>query len=217
MRAGRRVRASILLFALSCVGVTVVGGETLSWQAESQRASIADGKEYMILSGNAKIQSGSTEIEADEIEASGDNWRYVFCRGSVEVYDAERGIRLQSENLFYDRELEITRIDGYTEMQDLTNEVVVKGGFFEYLGQEELVVIQIGVRMIKITEDSELTCRAELARYRRDTETLELTGVPRVTRNDDEYSASRITINLETDEIILEEGVRGSIVEGSES
>ena len=190
--------------------------DTLTWRAESQRASIADGMEYMILRGNAAIQSGSMEITADEIEASGNNWRFVNCRGNVRVFDSERGIRLESQNLFYDRDLEITRIDGYTEMQDLTNEVVVKGGFFEYLGQDELVVIQIGVRIIKITEESELTCRAELARYQRDLNTLELTGVPRVTRNDDEYSASRILINLDTDEIILEDGVRGSIVEAEE-
>lgn len=191
--------------------------ETLTYRADSQRARIADGMEFMILTGNAEIQSGSMEITADEIEASGNNWRYVIGRGQVKVYDSERGLRLESENLFYDRELEITRIDGYTEMQDLHNEVVVKGGFFEYLGQDELVVIQIGVRIIKITDESELTCRAELARYQRDLNTLELTGVPRVTRNEDEYSASRILINLDTDEIILEDGVRGSIVEAGDS
>ena len=207
------VACVVLILSTSAAAIA----DTLTWQAESQRASIADGMEYMILTGNALIRSGSMEISAEEIEASGSNWRYVNCRGGVRVFDSERGIRIESENLFYDRELEITRIDGYTEMQDLTNEVVVKGGFFEYLGQDELVVIQIGVRIIKITEDSELTCRAELARYQRDLNTLELTGVPRVTRNDDEYSASRIIINLDTDEIILEDGVRGSIVEAEES
>lgn len=190
-----------------------VSAETLSWSADNQRTSLAEGKEYMILSGNATIRSGSTEIVANEIEATGTDFRYIYCRGNVRVDDSERGIRLTSEELFYDRELEITRIDGYTEMQDLTNSVVVKGGFFEYLGREELVVIQIGVRILKATEDTKITCRSEFARYQRDEEILELTGVPKVTRNEDEYTASRIVINLDTDEIVLEEGVRGTIAD----
>lgn len=208
----RSVSVVGLLFLLSICA----GAETLEFSADSQRTRFAEGNEYMLLSGNAKFRSGSMQISAEEIEASGKDFRFVYCRGTVRVRDDERGIRLESEELFYDRELEISRIDGYTEMQDVTNNVVVKGGYFEYLGNEELVTIQIGVRILKVTEDSEITCRAEFARYRRDQEILELTGVPRVTRNQDEYTASRITINLDTDEIVLEEGVRGTIVDSGE-
>ena len=206
-------RSGAFFVVMALLSVAPIGAETLTWSADSQRTSLAEGNKHMILSGGAVIRSGSTMISAEEIEATGDEFRFVYCRGSVKVYDDERGIRLQSDTLFYDRELEITRIDGYAEMQDLTNEVVVKGGYFEYLGQDELVIIQIGVRILKVTEDTELTCRAELARYQRDTEILELTGLPRVTRNDDQYSASRIVINLDTDEIVLEEGVTGTIVD----
>ncbi len=206
----RRIAAACLATVLFSAGAAA---EELSWSADSLRASLAKGSKYMILSGNAVVTSGSTVISADEIEATGDDSRYLFCRGNVRVFDEERGIRLKADTLFYDRELEITRIDGYAEMEDLTNEVVVKGGYFEYLGQEELVIIQIGVRILKVTDETELTCRAELARYQRDTETLELTGLPRVTRNDDVFAASRIVINLDTDEIVLEDGVTGRIVD----
>ena len=214
MKPNKRLPA--FLTALTVIFVGSVSSESLSWSAGNQRTILAEGKEYMSLSDGAEIRSGSIRISADEIEASGADFRYVFCTGDVRVFDEERGIRLQSTNLFFDRELEITRIDGYTEMQDLKNEVVVKGGFFEFYGEEETAIIQIGVRILKVTEDTELTCRAEYARYERETETLELTGVPRVTRNKDEYSASRIIINLKTDEILLEEGVRGSIVDSGD-
>jgi lipopolysaccharide export system protein LptA len=209
-------RALVMLATLCALSADRVGADDLTWSAANQRTSLAEGNEFMLLSGNAKIRSGSMEIEADEIEATGKNSRYIYCRGSVRVSDPERGIRLQSASLFYDRELEITRIDGYSELIDLTNDVVVKGGFLEYLGQEELIVIQIGVRILKVTDESEITCRAEFARYEREKNLLELTGVPRVTRNEDEYSASRILINLDTDEIILEDGVRGRIVDTGE-
>lgn len=205
------VVAALLLFAAN------LPGADLSWSARSERSSFAKGKEYMILSGDANIRSGSMEIQAENIEASGKNLRYVYCSGSVKVNDSERGIRLQCENLFYDRELEISRVDGYTEMQDLTNEVVVKAGFFEYLAQEDLLILQIGVRILKVTDKTEITCRAEFAKYQRDKNLLELTGVPWVTRNEDKYSASRIVIDLDTEEISLEGGVTGTSVDSGDA
>jgi hypothetical protein len=97
-------------------------------------------------------------------------------------------------------------------MQDLKNDVVARGGFFEYFGNEEIAFIQIGVRILKIDEDTELACRSEFARYLRDDEILELSGMPRVTRNKDIYSAARITINLDTDEILLDRDVSGTLI-----
>ena len=166
--------------------------------------------------GGAKIISGSTIIVSSEMELSGKDFRYANCLGQVVVTDNERGIILRSESLFYDRIDEISRVDGYIEMQDLKNEVVVKGGYFEYFGKEEIAIIQIGVRILKVSEESDLACRSEMARYRRDDEILELSGMPRVTRNDDKYQAARIIIDLDTDEITLEGNVKGSVTEESE-
>ena len=217
MNNSRRFQCSSIILLFAIAGSLPAIDEKLNIRANSQRTRFAKGKEYTLMSGDVTIRSGSTEISADEIEATGEQYRYMFCRGNVRLYDPERGVRIECEELFYDRELEITRIDGYSEMQDLTNNVVVKGGFFEYLGKEELVMIQIGVRILKVTEDTEITCRAEFALYQRDVELLELTGVPRVTQNEDEYTAARIVINLDTDEITLEGGVRGTIVDSGEN
>ena len=46
--------------------------------------------------------------------------------------------------------------------------------FFEYFGKDEIAFIQIGVRILKVDEDTELACRSEFARYMRDDEVLEL-------------------------------------------
>ena len=102
-------------------------------------------------------------------------------------------------------------INGYAEMVDQKNEVVVKGSFFENHGKDNITIIQIGVRILKASEDESMTCRSEYARYNRDKNTLELSGMPVVFWKDDEYRATRITINLDTDEINLTGEVSGTI------
>lgn len=215
MRKQVGAKAAVLL--VTALAVTPVwAAKELRWTAGNQRTSVAEGREYTLLSDGAVVQSDSTEIRANEIELYGDEFRYVVARGDVTVRDDERGILLDTDELFYDREREITRVDRYFEMQDLKNEVVVKGSFFEYFGDDDVAIIQIGVRILKVDEDTELACRSESARYDRGTETLELSGMPRVVRNEDLYQANLITIDLQTDEIFLKQGVTGRIVQTEE-
>ena len=205
----------LALFEL-CLFPQILFGVEFTWTAERQTAELAEGKEFTRLWGGATVNSGGTLIEAEEIELSGTDFRYAFCRGGVRVVDEERGIILEADSLYYDREEEITRVDGYVEMQDLKNEVVVKGGFLEHFGKEEIAIIQIGVRILKVSEDSEMASHAEFARYDRNSETLELSGTPRVTWKGDEYRATRISVDLQTDEIFLDGSVSGSITEDEE-
>jgi lipopolysaccharide export system protein LptA len=168
---------------------------------------VAEGKERTLLSGNARIVSDQTQIDADEIELFGEDSRYAMCRGNVRVKDEQQGILLTSEELFFDRKQELSRVNGYSEMVDQKNELVVKGGFLENYGEENMTIIQIGVRILK----EDMSCRSEFARYKRDEEILELSGMPYVFWKGDEYRASRIIINLDTDEIRLEGEVQGTI------
>ncbi len=185
-----------------------VSGDTFTFSGDSMNSVIAKGKERTILKGNASIQSGSTHIKAETIELYGEDSRFAFCSGDVVVKDPEKGIVLTSERLFYDREEDRSRVDGYAEMEDQKNELIVKGGFLEHFGDLEITIIQIGVRILK----EDLACRSEFARYRREEEILELSGVPYVYWKGDEYRASRIVINLDTDEILLEGEVEGTVV-----
>ena len=74
--------------------------------------SLAEGNEQTNLDGNAKINSEDTEINADSIELYGDDFRFAICTGNVLVIDREQGIRINTENLFYDRKKEIMTING---------------------------------------------------------------------------------------------------------
>ena len=210
-------RPTALLYILLLTAVSqFAAADVFAWSADRQWSRLAEGREFTVLSGGAVITSNATTIIADEIELWGADFRYSMAKGGVTATDTERGLILSSATLFYDREEEIIRVDGFIDMQDLKNDVVVRGGFFEYFGNDEIANIQIGVRILKVDEDTELACRSEFARYLRSEDILELSGMPRVIRNDDLYTAARITINLDTDEILLDRDVSGTLVTNTE-
>ncbi len=172
---------------------------------------LAKGREHTILSGHAMVTSGNSVIRADEIELYGHDFQYAEATGDVSVVDSKKGITLTSQNLFYDRKADLSRVDGYAEMEDAKNQLVVKGGFLENEGNDGITIVQIGVRILKVSEGKVMACRSEFARYDRNADSLLLSGTPVVYWKGDEYRAARIAVNLKTDEISLEGNVSGTI------
>ncbi len=181
--------------------------ETFEFTSDSFTTIMAQGREYTVLSGNARIVSDSTVIKSRKIELYGDEYKYARCDGFVELEDSEKGIRLTADSMLFNRNDDVTRLEGGVVMEDLKNEVIVKGNYLEYSGETETVIIQIGVRILK----EDMISRSEFARYERENEILELSGLPLVVWKGDEYSALKITINLDTEEIFLEGDVSGTI------
>ena len=181
--------------------------ERFSFSGARLETTLAQGRERTILTGNAQLISDDTHIRADRIELFGDNFSFAVCTGNVSVVNTTQGIELTSDNLFYDREAKVVRIQGGALMVDRRNEVVVKGSFLEYWEGREEAVVQIGVRILK----TDLASRSEFARYSRRENTLELHGLPVVNWKGDEYRASRIFIDLGNDLIRLEGEVEGRI------
>ena len=207
-----RRAASPTLAVLAALAIAAAGHaadtETFTYSGDSVRATLAKGAERAVLTGNATVRSDDVLITADEIQLLGADLTIAIATGTVHVADAKRGIDLTASDLWYDRKEKIARIRGNAEMADLENEIVVKGGFLEDRDEEGLTIIQIGVRIFR----KELVCRSELAKYWRDKKILELTGMPWVSRKGDEYRATKITINLDTEEIVLEGSVQGTAV-----
>ena len=202
-------RCALLAAAVFCCAVLPLFAATdIQFSADHLESSLAKGREHTILTGNADVKTKNTRIRADRIELYGDNFRYAICSGHVDVVDTERKLHISGDHLFYDRETELARMEGNAVMEDTKNEVVVKAGFIESRGKENVALIQIGVRIFQ----KDVTARAELALYHRDTNTLDLSGMPVAYYKGDQYQAGRITINLDTDDITLEGQVSGQIV-----
>lgn len=189
-----------------------VDASTFRFSGDATHIVFAQGRERTRLTGNAQVISDDTEIEADEIEIYGDNFRFAVARGNVRVVDREQDILLTADRLVYDRTERITRAEGNAVMEDRRNETVVKGALLENRGRENLTIIQVGVRIL----GEDLTTRSEFARYRRDQNILELSGLPVVFWKGDQYRAARIVVDIDRDEISLQGQVRGTITTSSD-
>lgn len=208
MRRGR----FFLAFFPAFLVVSGAFAENFSFSADRVESVLATGKERTVLEGRARVRSGTLSINADRIEISGKNNSILVCSGSVEAVDEERGIRLESPRLRYDRPRKLALMEGPSALEDRKNRVVLKANWIQNDGTEELTIAQVNVRILK----EGLACRAEYALYRRSEDYLELSGAPRAWKNGDEYRASRMVVNTKTEEIKLEGAVSGSVSGGGE-
>lgn len=195
----------IIFFLL--LASTSLYSESIDFSASSMRHDAAEGREYTVLSGDAQVRTGSKEIKADEIRLYGDDYNILLCTGNVSVYDSEEELKIESDTLYYDRQQNLIRINGRSVMEDYKNEMIIKSGFMEFKQKEDILLLQIGVRILK----EDLTCRCEFATYDKKSDSLQMTGLPVVYKKEDVFRASKITVLLENDEIQMDGKVEGSL------
>jgi lipopolysaccharide export system protein LptA len=181
--------------------------DTFIFRADTMSGGRATGREITVLTGNAEVQSDKIHLRADRIEIHGDDNRFVDCSGNVSGREDEKDINFQADRIRYDRTLKIARLEGNSSLEDRKNELLARGRFIEYDDQQEIAIFQISVRLFK----DNLVCRSEYAVYRRAEKTLALSGFPVVYKKDDEFRADRIRVDLDTDDVIMEGDVRGSL------
>ena len=181
--------------------------DTFSFRADRMSGGKATGREITVLSGNAEVRSDKLLLQADWIEIQGSDNRFIDCSGNVRGLEEEKNILFQTDRLRYDRTLKIARLEGNSTLEDRKNELVARARFIEYDDQNEIAVIQISVRLFK----DNLVCRSEYAVYRRPEKTLALSGFPVVYKKEDEFRADRIRVDLDTDDVVMEGDVKGSI------
>ena len=194
----------VLLFTLL---VTVARGDTFTFRADRMSGGKATGREIIVLNGNAEVRSDKLLLKADKIEIQGNDNRFIDCSGNVQGHEEEKDIFFLTDRLRYDRTLKIARLEGNSTMEDRKNELVARGRFIEYDDDQEIAIMQISVRLFK----DNLVCRSEYAVYRRDEKLLTLSGFPIVYKKEDEYRADRIKVDLDTDDVIMEGDVKGSL------
>jgi len=193
----------LLLVAIDAFTVA----DTFRFQADTMIGSKATGKETVLLSGNAKVWSEDLILQADKIEISGKDNRYIQCNGSVVGIDEKKGIRFTTSSLFYDRDQKKAQLIGDSTLEDKENKVVARSRLLEYNDESGTVLLQINVRIFK----DKLVCRSDYALYRRKEKLLELRGSPVVYKEGDEFSSERMRIDLNTDDVVMEGQVKGTL------
>lgn len=183
--------------------------ETLTFSATKVESILAKGKERTILTGKAKVISGTLEIRADKIEITGENYSSIACTGAVEVKDSDKGFSLKTEKLAYDRPSQMSRTEGESTLEDAQNGVVLKAEWIEFDQKNELITAQISVRIMK----EDFAARSEYALFNRKENSLIMTGVPTLkSKNGTTLSATTISGGASADKLDLEGNVSGSIV-----
>ena len=199
-----------LLFAIIfiCCGVcSIAAADKFTFKADRMSGSKALGKETTILIGNAEVRSDNLLLRAERIEIHGDDNQFIDCIGGVWGYEEEKDILFHTDRLRYDRKLKIARLEGNSTLEDRKNKIVARGRFIEYDDENEITVFQISIRLFK----DDMVCRSEHAIYHRKEKLLDLSGFPVVYKKEDEFRADKIRVDLDTDDVIMEGAVSGTI------
>ncbi len=181
--------------------------EDIVFSADSMSGAAGKKNASAILKGNAKVTIGKLVIKSDSMEISGEDYRYVNATGEVTGEDAERGFSFSASSMNYDREKEISVFHGPLSFSDTENGVEISAGMLSYDRNSETIFIQIDV----VLKKDDMVCSAAFALYRRDQSLLELSGMPSVVNDDNEFQADRIFVNLDTERITLDGSVSGNI------
>ena len=185
----------------------VFAADTFTFKAERMSGSKALGRETIILTGNAEVRSDNLLLRANRIEIHGDDNQFIECIGNVWGFEEDKEILFYTDRLRYDRTLKIARLEGNSTLEDRKNEIVTRARFIEYDDENEIAVFQIAIRLFK----DDMVCRSEYAVYHRQEKMLDLSGFPVVYKKDDEFRADRIRVDLDTDDVIMEGSVSGTI------
>jgi len=196
-----------LLAFFLVIAAAPVMASTFTFRADSMSGGRATGREITVLTGNAEVLADNFLLRADRIEIHGNDNRFIEGFGNVVGHEIEKDIFFRTDRLRYDRTLRIARLEGNSTLEDRGNEIIARARFIEFDDVNEIAVLQVSVRLFS----DDLVCRAEFAVYDRIQQTLVLSGFPIVHRSDDEFRADRIMVDLNTNDIVMEGDVRGSI------
>lgn len=182
-------------------------GDVITFTASRMESVIAKGKEKTILIGEAVVTTGSLEIKADRIELAGEDYNDVVCTGKVVVFDEKKGFLLKAASLSYKRDSEIGVAQDSVVLEDSKNDVLLKASWVRFDQKKSLVDARIGVHILK----EDLAVRSEFARYNRDTESIELNGLPVAVSEDGTISADSISGTAAADKLEFGGRVSGTI------
>lgn len=203
-QTGKKYIAALIFLFIS---VILSAKESFVFKSDSSKMIMPRGKKEFILTGNARLTSDTLEITADEIRRFGNDLQFTICTGNVKVVDFDREIEITCGKLFFDTEEDIIKIDSWSELYDLKNEVVTRSGYLVDQRKDKITHMSINVRIFRDT----VVCRSEFARFDHNEEMVELTGNPVIYKDGNEMAAFRILYNIANDEIELIGNVSGSI------
>jgi lipopolysaccharide export system protein LptA len=197
----------ILFLFLSIISIVPVTAETITFTADKMSGYSGEVSDYTKLEGHAVIKTAKIEINANVIELSGEDFRFIVATGSVKGKNLDSDMDFACDSMRYDRKTEVVIFRTNATILDNPNDVSAKAQLIEYNQKTEIAIMQIDVELIQ----KRSVCTAAFAIYRKQEQMLEMSGNPQIKRDSDIFRAREITLNLETEDITLDGRVRGTV------
>lgn len=205
----------ILILAFYCFSIGIFLGaanSTITFNADSVNASISENKKVTNLVGNTNVKVDDLQIFSDRMEIYGKDYQYLNATGNVKGEDKDKGYSFKADYIKFDRNTDIVLMYGKIELNDSKNNITITAENVEYRKKAEIMIMRFNVKIVK----KDITCNTMFALYNRKNSTLELTGHSVVKKNTDEFKAAKISVNLDTEDIILDGRVSGTVQEKKE-
>ena len=201
-----------IFFSLLIISVPLFA-EKIVFSANKMTGQAGNQNTKTNLSGNAYIKTQSMEIQADEVELSGDDYRYIKASGNIIGKNLESHMDFTCDSLEFDRITKIAELKGNVNLTDLENDVKTEAQIITYNQETEVAVLQIKVNLVQ----KDNVCSGAYAVYYKTTQLLELSGNAQIKQNEDVFKAQYITLNMDTQDITLDGNVKGKVTETSKT
>lgn len=198
----------VILFSLSSVHA-----ETIVFSANRMSGQAGNSNTTTTLSGNSYIKTETMEIMADEVELSGDNYRYIKASGHISGKNLKSNMDFTCDNLNYDRTTKIAELKGNVNLNDNENEVRASSQIIIYNQDTEVAVLQVKINLTQ----KDNVCSGSYAVYYKKTQMLEISGNAQVMQGEDTFRAQYITLDMDTQDITLDGNVKGKVTETKEA
>ena len=183
--------------------ITFSGGESILVMREGEKS--------VNLKNGAEVTTGSLYTKAQEMSLSGDDWKNISAKGDINISDKERGIEINTESLWYDREDELLVISSWFEIDDTNEELYAQAGSLSYDMKNEKLEMGMQVTLFKIAEGEVMKCTSESVTYDKTSGLLTLKGGAKVLWKGDNYEAQIINVDTNDNTISLSGRIKGSI------
>lgn len=199
----------VLISLLLIFGFNHLFCEEIFFSANSMTGQAGNSNSTTNLLGEAFVQTESMKIQADSIELSGEDYRFINADGKVSGQNFSSNLDFSCDSLSYDRTTKIATLFGNVNLKDNDNDVTAKAQMIEYNQTTNKAILQIKIDL----KQKENQCTGSYAVYLKNEQILELSGNAQIKQKDDTFRAQHISLNMETQEITLDGNVRGSIKE----
>ncbi len=208
----KKIKSKITFFSLISLIIMPLPAEKILFSANRMTGQAGNTNTTTTLSGNAYIKTESMEIQADNVELSGDNYRYIKSTGNISGNNSEAHIEFTCDALEYDRTTKIALLKGNVKLLDKDNDVTANAQIIEYNQDSEIAILQIQINLTQ----KENVCSGSYAVYYKDTQLLEISGNAQVKQNEDVFRAQYITLDMNTQDITLGGNVKGKVTDTKE-